>query len=314
MKKVILFAIFIFSFVRINAISWDQPIHLRACCLPANAGVLYATGSYLGNWNIVSIFPEAEEFFNGIPIEMFSSELDTCFIGTSSGLYWVKVIPQMDYHYLGLSHAKYVGEQHMEIWDFYDDEWNLIWFCYVTVDSADFEFNSETAELFYFARPFVPSEIYVAYFNADVYATGWIHLDYFEKFGCDYSDNPNEYCYALFCRVKAEAEDGGKAEISRRVNEIGDEITITATPDDGSTFQYWTEESTGKKITENPYTFTVTGKETYTACFGESSAVVLPDVSGNRNHNIYDLRGRKMSDDKDIPHGIYIRDGKKIAK
>ena len=43
-------------------------------------------------------------------------------------------------------------------------------------------------------------------------------------------------------------------------------------------------------------------------------AVGVPDAPGNRNHNIYDLRGRKIPDDKDIPHGIYIRDGKKIAK
>ena len=43
----------------------------------------------------------------------------------------------------------------------------------------------------------------------------------------------------------------------------------------------------------------------------QSKAYLAP---GNRNHNIYDLRGRKIPDDKDIPHGIYIRDGKKIAK
>lgn len=86
--------------------------------------------------------------------------------------------------------------------------------------------------------------------------------------------DPNNVYYALFTRVVAKPANeqmnrlGGTA-ISKVTNDNGDVITLTATPhyDESTKFAYWIKESTGEKITDNPLTLTVDGKDTYTAYF-----------------------------------------------
>ena len=78
------------------------------------------------------------------------------------------------------------------------------------------------------------------------------------------------YC-GFFAKVKAEVAKGmsdiASVEISEIANKVGDEVTITANLlDETAKFDYWTD-SKGNKITQNPYTFTVEGVETYTAHF-----------------------------------------------
>ena len=41
---------------------------------------------------------------------------------------------------------------------------------------------------------------------------------------------------------------------------------------------------------------------------------IKAEGNSKSDKSIYDLQGRKIPNDKDIPHGIYIRDGKKIAR
>ena len=132
-----------------------------------------------------------------------------------------------------------------------------------------------------------------------------------------FPENPNEYVYAVFTRVTVCNERKNEIIIYPRANEIGDEVTLTCTRDD---FDYWIEEGTGRHIAKNPYTFTVTGKETYTAHFGDPSKVVplqLPRggengfSSSDAHHSsfVYDMQGRKMNfNDK---KGIYIKNGRK---
>ena len=84
-----------------------------------------------------------------------------------------------------------------------------------------------------------------------------------------YALTPN-VTYAIFTKVKVCAAEGlGDAatlDISKVANDTGDEVTITATPNEKVEFAYWLD-SKGNKITQNPYTFTVNDMDTYTAYF-----------------------------------------------
>lgn len=94
---------------------------------------------------------------------------------------------------------------------------------------------------------------------------------------------PNFVYYALFTHVKAgyleQMNALGKVSVDKVCNEIGDEITLTATPDTefdpSAKFDYWVKESTGEKIYENPLKVTVTGKETYKVHFTADKALTL---------------------------------------
>lgn len=86
--------------------------------------------------------------------------------------------------------------------------------------------------------------------------------------------DPNNVYYALFTRVVAKPANDqmkrlGITSISDVTNDIGQEITMTATPnyDESTKFAYWVKKSTGEKITENPITITVDGMDTYEAYF-----------------------------------------------
>ena len=121
-----------------------------------------------------------------------------------------------------------------------------------------------------------------------------------------YPFDPDATYYAIFAKVKVNAaaglEDVAELSISKVANDTGDKITLTATPYDAESvqFDYWSD-SKGNKITENPYTLTVSGVETYTAHFkgdgiltidfgegkyipfsNECSTILNPDVVGYR--------------------------------
>ena len=137
-------------------------------------------------------------------------------------------------------------------------------------------------------------------------------------------ETPNERCYALFARVIVEDNEGGTAIIANNsdeqsdvTNDLGDEVTITAVADDERyPFLYWIEKSTGRQITENPYTFNVTHQDTYTPYFAVESTDIkestdYPILTLN-TYNIYTLDGRCL---KTVPQkGIYIVKNRKVLK
>ncbi len=94
---------------------------------------------------------------------------------------------------------------------------------------------------------------------------------------------PNQVYYALFTHVKAsylsQMDALGKVSIDKVCNEIGEVVTLTATPDTEfdptAKFDYWVKESTGEKIYENPLTVTVDGVETYNVHFTADKAQVV---------------------------------------
>ena len=91
-----------------------------------------------------------------------------------------------------------------------------------------------------------------------------------------YPLEPDSTYYAMFARVVTRyvpgEEDLGTVEVSKVLNDVGDELTLTAKPKyDNCRFAYWTN-SAGEKIEENPLTFTVADAETYVAHFDCDSA------------------------------------------
>ena len=101
-----------------------------------------------------------------------------------------------------------------------------------------------------------------------------------------YPYEPDSIYYAMFARVVTRyvpGEEGlGKIAVSKVLNDTGDEISLTATPNtDNCRFAYWTD-SEGNRIEDNPLNLTVSGPETYTAHFDCDSTVRLtfPEEGG----------------------------------
>lgn len=92
--------------------------------------------------------------------------------------------------------------------------------------------------------------------------------------------------YAVFTHVSPRVGNGqenfGKVTIDKICNDVGDKVTLTATPDTTSTFAYWLEKSTGKQIKENPLTVDVTKAEEYYAYFESElmETVTFPEGGG----------------------------------
>ena len=91
------------------------------------------------------------------------------------------------------------------------------------------------------------------------------------EIGDSYPMEPDEHYVAVFGNIKFAYIPGqqnylGTAKISKLSSQVGDEVTITAEPVENAEFEYWMDEN-GNKVTENPYTFTVTGPKTYTPRF-----------------------------------------------
>lgn len=103
-----------------------------------------------------------------------------------------------------------------------------------------------------------------------------------------FPNDPDEVHYALFTRVTVGIDafnsNLGSVAIDKAVNDVGTEITLTATPDytKKASFLHWVEKSTGNKITQNPYTVTVKGAEHYEAVFTSENlfAVEFPAEGG----------------------------------
>ena len=86
-----------------------------------------------------------------------------------------------------------------------------------------------------------------------------------------YAPIPDATYYGIFAKVNVQVLSSmktvGSVDISKVANDTGDQVTITATPNDDKTrFEYW-ENRNGDQIKENPYTFTVADEDTYTAHF-----------------------------------------------
>lgn len=92
--------------------------------------------------------------------------------------------------------------------------------------------------------------------------------------------------YAVFTHVSPRVGNGqenfGKVTIDKICNDVGDKVTLTATPDSTSTFAYWLEKSTGKQIKDNPLTVDVTKAEEYYAYFESDlmETVTFPEGGG----------------------------------
>ncbi|MBQ9641187.1 MAG: hypothetical protein IJV06_06475 [Bacteroidaceae bacterium] len=94
-----------------------------------------------------------------------------------------------------------------------------------------------------------------------------------------YGFEPDATYYGIFTKAKVQYVPGqssvGLLDISKVANDTGDAVTITATPiDETVKFDYWTD-TQGNKIADNPYSFTVSGIETYTAHFSGDSIITF---------------------------------------
>lgn len=126
-----------------------------------------------------------------------------------------------------------------------------------------------------------------------------------------YPFEPEATYYGVFGKVKIQAASAmdklGTLSISKLANDAGDEITITATPASADAeFAYWMDEE-GNKITENPYTFTVDGMNTYTAYY-TGSAVKYIDFGEGRYIPFSNSRSAKLS------NGIALYEVNEIVK
>ena len=320
-----------------------QILHLKVFSYPAGAGKFaaanyyfdYDQGERLNHYQKYGENLSVNDYFElYVKEDSYLTELDTLMIvaymdGYEDG-YMVKVKPvDENYMFLGFVHSKYIGQQY-DFWYYYQQS-NEYPYYRPNVNESDFSYNIEDAKLLdYDDFLFVMTDNKtIIHYAVDFWAGGIIHPSQVIAVDNDmrqyiwpidentFPENPNDYCIGVFTRVFLTNEDRENVIIYPRANEIGDEVTFTCTRDD---FDYWIEEGTGRHIAENPYTFTVTGKETYTAHFGDPSKVAplqLPrggengSSSSDAHHSssVYDLQGRKVNvNDK---KGIYIKNGRK---
>ncbi|MBR1469621.1 MAG: hypothetical protein IJ605_05885 [Prevotella sp.] len=109
-----------------------------------------------------------------------------------------------------------------------------------------------------------------------VYTTSNMFSSLEEAQDAGFPEQPDVVYYALFTHVTPRISEInsrlGAVSIDKTVNYVGQEVTITAEVDPAAenyntTFSHWVEKSTGKVITENPYTFTVEKADEYEAVF-----------------------------------------------
>ena len=241
--------------------------------------------------------------------------------------YLVKVYPiDEGYTFLGFVHSEYIGEQY-DFWYYYQHSNEYPYYYRPEVNKENFVFDVENAVLMDYndAVSEYTDDKTIIHYTANPWAGGFIR-EYYDNeakhyyFPIDentFPENPNDYCIGVFTRVFLTNEDRENVIIYPRANEIGDEVTLTCTRDD---FDYWIEEGTGQHIEENPYTFTVTGKETYTAHFTDPSKIALHQLpSGKEGSSLtahpssdYDLQGRRVKNGE-MRKGVYIQNGKKVV-
>lgn len=131
-----------------------------------------------------------------------------------------------------------------------------------------------------------------------------------------FPETPDEVHYALFTRVTVSVDAPyylkfGSVNIDKLVNDVGQKVTITAVPNEETkaTFSHWIEESTGNKITENPYTFNVAIADNYKAVFASENIFTIdfPEEGGYvefyKENEVYFL--------ETVEHPIFMKDNVK---
>lgn len=104
---------------------------------------------------------------------------------------------------------------------------------------------------------------------------------------------PTHCCFAVFSCVGARFAKGHKSFAKDvtcfpAVNDLGDNITLTATPaDERCHFAYWKNEATGQTYTDNPLNTVVTEPTSYVAYFECDSAIVLSNPGETKTYVWY---------------------------
>jgi len=97
---------------------------------------------------------------------------------------------------------------------------------------------------------------------------------------------PEHCCFVVFSHVVPRLGTGmknlGSVSTSKSINDIGDEVQLTATPKEGTTntFLYWKRKSDGQKFTDNPLTVKVEKAEEYIAYFQAENATYFDCPDG----------------------------------
>ena len=334
----ILFVFFVLG-VPFKSYAWitGEPIHLRCSSYPLCAAKVYAVcsknyydyDSYIyyvlsNKEKLVS----AEEYFNiFVKEEDYASTIDVKIAATNTAGYMVRIIPIDDgYSFVGLSRSQFTGEvvDWRQIWNTSNYNGNPIDYYRQDVEESDFVFDPERIMTTIYQQE-LEKNIFVVHMESLIggyFRDDWlVTTDGITEFVGDpncFPENPNEYLYAVFARVVISNFKEKEVYLYPRANEIGDEVTLTCTRDD---FDYWIEEGTGRHIAENPYTFTVTGKETYTAHFADPSKIASHQLpSGKEGSSLYDLSGRRVANSSEfqgssfkLPKGVYIQNEKKVV-
>ncbi len=126
----------------------------------------------------------------------------------------------------------------------------------------------------FYTNPYIDVATKSEYFNSDAEALA------------NAPEQPDSVVLTLFGRVipsygKHQALLG-KVSLDNPVNDIGQEVTLTAYPDTCGTFAYWTKNDpeNGEKITDNPLKITVTESAIYYAHFENPEAVKFKGDEG----------------------------------
>lgn len=137
---------------------------------------------------------------------------------------------------------------------------------------------------------FVFNDDIVSYENpAQMSVTSITSEDNVEKAEANFPFFSEALHYALFTHVAPIIATGqaslGTVKSSKVCNEIGDNVTLTATPNDETTtqFDYWLNKSTGEKISTNPLTINnISSSAYYEAHFKSTQAIDIefPEEGG----------------------------------
>ena len=335
LKIVLFFLLVVLCPFRAEAYFGYQILHLKCFSHPVGVGKFAVVNYHFGYEDCISEihhYISIDDYYNlYVKDDAYKTDIDTLMIVSYMNEYedgyLVKVNPiDEGYTFLGFVHSEYIGEQY-DWWHYEFQHEDYPYYYRPEVNKEDFTFDVENAVFMdYHDAVFEHTDDKtIIHYAVDFWAGGFIR-EYYDNeakqtyFPIDentFPENPNDYCIGVFTRVFLTNEDRENVIIYPRANEIGDEVTLTCTRDD---FDYWIEEGTGRHIEENPYTFTVTGKETYTAHFTDPSKIASHQLPSGKEgssliahpSSVYDLQGRRLT--KASAKGLYIQNGKKVIR
>lgn len=122
-----------------------------------------------------------------------------------------------------------------------------------------------------------------------------------------YPESPSACYIALFGYVDGKAVPGQEQMGTFNIpttQEMNGTLTITATPEEGYSFGYWMDSKGNKVSTDAAYSFTVTGRETYTPVFegGNTLTLTFPEEGALKAFGCADMLVElPMGDD----YGVY---------